>query len=79
MSDVTVNTTKNTVEVIDAATNVVEVNVAGPQGEKGEGFDIALEHSGKVNNSVMYYDESSGKVKLDATTTKLTLVNGGNF
>ena len=79
MSDVTVNTTKNTVEVIDAAANVVEVNIAGPQGEKGEGFDILLDHTDKQDNSVMYYNASSGKLKLDSTTTKTTLVNGGNF
>ena len=43
------------------------------------GFDLALDHSAKVNNSIMYYDGTSGKVKLDSTTTKLTLVDGGSF
>ena len=33
----------------------------------------------KVDGSVVYYDSSSAKFKADATTTKLTLVNGGNF
>ena len=54
----------------------VEITTVGPQ---GPGFDLTLDHSDKVDNSIMYYDSSSGKVKLDSTTTKLTLVDGGNF
>ena len=33
----------------------------------------------KVDGSVVYYDSTSAKFKADATTTKLTLVDGGNF
>ena len=61
-------------QVSDVTT--VELTTVGPQ---GPGFDLTLEHTDKVNDSVMYYDSTSNKVKLDATTTKLTLVNGGNF
>ena len=61
-------------QVSDVTT--VEITTVGPQ---GPGFDLTLEHTDKVNDSVMYYDSTSNKVKLDATTTKLTLVNGGNF
>jgi len=61
-------------QVSDVTT--VEITTVGPQ---GPGFDLTLDHSDKVNNSIMYYDSSSGKVKLDSTTTKLTLVDGGNF
>ncbi len=69
--------TPNKVEVSQVSdVTTVEITTVGPQ---GPGFDLTLEHSGKVNNSVMYYDSTSNKVKLDATTTKLTLVNGGNF
>ena len=76
---VEVSTTQNKVEIIDGQNNVIEVTAVGPQGPQGEGFDILLEHSGKVDNSIMYYNASSGKLKLDSTTTKTTLVNGGNF
>tara|TARA_R100000353_G_scaffold5472_1_gene7626 strand:- start:1948 stop:2184 length:237 start_codon:yes stop_codon:yes gene_type:complete len=78
MSQIKVNQTKNTITV-NGETRVVNVKTAGPQGPQGEGFDILLDHSDKVDNSVMYYNQSSGKLKLDSTTTKTTLVNGGNF
>ena len=47
----------------------------GPAGPKG----IELDETAKVDGSVVYYDSSSAKFKADATTTKLTLVDGGNF
>ncbi len=69
--------TPNKVEVSQVSdVTTVEITTVGPQ---GPGFDLTLEHTDKVNDSVMYYDSTSNKVKLDATTTKLTLVNGGNF
>jgi len=60
-------------QVSDVTT--VEVTTAGPQGPKG----IDLDETSKVDGSVVYYDSSSAKFKADATTTKLTLVDGGNF
>ena len=69
--------TPNKVEVSQVSdVTTVEITTVGPQ---GPGFDLTLDHSGKVDNSVMYYDSTTNKVKLDSTTTKLTLVNGGNF
>ena len=69
--------TPNKIEVSQVSdVTTVEITTAGPQ---GPGFDLTLDHSSKVNDSIMYYDASSNKVKLDATTTKLTLVDGGNF
>ena len=69
--------TPNKVEVSQVSdVTTVEITTVGPQGPV---FDLTLEHTDKVNDSVMYYDSTSNKVKLDATTTKLTLVNGGNF
>ena len=62
-------------QVSDVVT--VELTTQGPQGPAAAGFTFA--GSGKVNDSIMYYDSTSGKVKLDSTTTKLTLVDGGNF
>ena len=76
MPSVNITTTKNTVTVNEGDTTVVTV---ATQGSQGPGFDLALDHSAKVNNSIMYYEGTSGKVKLDSTTTKLTLVDGGSF
>ena len=76
MTSVNITTTKNTVTVNEGDTTVVTV---ATQGSQGPGFDLALDHSAKVNNSIMYYDGTSGKVKLDSPTTKLTLVDGGSF
>ena len=69
--------TPNKVEIsqINEVTTV-EITTVGPQ---GPAFDIDLVHTDKVDNSIMYYDATSGKLKLDSTTTKLTLVDGGNF
>ena len=78
MSNINITQNKNTITV-NGETRVVTVKTSGPQGPQGEGFDILLDHSGKVDNSVMYYNQSSGRLKLDSTTTKTTLVNGGNF
>ena len=75
MTSVNVSTTKNTVTVNEGDTTVVTVASAGPQGPKG----LDLDETAKVNGSVIYYDQSSAKFKADATTTKLTLVDGGNF
>ena len=74
MSNINITQIKNTVTV-NGETRVVTVKVAGPQGPKG----LDLDESSKVDGSVVYYDASSAKFKADTTTTKLTLVNGGNF
>tara|TARA_R100000278_G_C5439982_1_gene153329 strand:- start:388 stop:615 length:228 start_codon:yes stop_codon:yes gene_type:complete len=75
MTQVNVNKTQNTVTVSETSQNVVTVAVQGPQGAKG----LDLEETNKVDGSVVYYHASSDTFKADATTTKLTLVNGGNF
>ena len=74
MSNINITQNKNTVTV-NGETRVDTVKVAGPQGPKG----LDLDESSKVDGSVVYYDASSAKFKADTTTTKLTLVNGGNF
>ena len=74
MSNINVTQNKNTVTV-NGETRVVTVKVAGPQGAKG----LDLDETNKADGSVIYYDSSSATFKADATTTKLTLVNGGNF
>ena len=75
MSQVNITTTKNTVTV-NGETRVVTVATQGPQGASA---DFTLNSTDKVDGSVVYYDSSSATFKADATTTKLTLVNGGNF
>jgi len=60
-------------------TTTVEVTTAGPQGATFSSSGTTLNDSAKVDGSVLYYDDSSGTFKADTTTTKLTLVNGGNF
>ena len=67
MSNINITQNKNTVTV-NGETRVVTVKTAGPQ---GAGFDLALDHSSKVDNSVMYYQASSGKLILDDNVTKL--------
>ena len=78
MSNINISQTKNKVTV-NGETRVVTVKTAGPQGPQGEGFDIKLNHAGKVNNSIMYYQQSSDRLRLDATRTVENLVDGGNF
>ncbi len=78
MSNINISQTKNKVTV-NGETRVVTVKTAGPQGPQGEGFDITLNHAGKVNNSIMYYQQSSDTLRLDATRTVENLVDGGNF
>ena len=75
MSKINITQNKNTVTV-NGETRVVTVKTAGPQ---GAGFDIALNHASKVNNSIMYYQQSSDTLRLDATRTVENLVDGGNF
>ena len=75
MSNINITQNKNTVTV-NGETRVVTVKTAGPQ---GAGFDIALNHASKVNNSIMYYQQSSDTLRLDATRTVENLVDGGNY
>ena len=75
MTSVKITTTKNTVTVNEGDATVVTVATQGPQGPVGFAFD----ETNKVNDSIIYYDSSSGTFKADSTTTKLTLVDGGNF
>ena len=75
MTSVNITTTKNTVTVNEGDRTVVTVATRGPAGPKG----LDLDEKAKVDGSVVYYDSTSAKFKADATTTKLTLVDGGNF
>ena len=74
MTSVNVTELRNTVTVNEGDTTVVTIGVQGPQGASS-----TIDVSDVVDNSVVYYHASSGTLKADQTTTKLTLVNGGNF
>ena len=70
--------TPNKVEVSQISeVTTVEITTAGPQGPAvaGVNFDI----SGIVDDAVLYYHAASDTIKADNTTTKLSLVDGGNF
>ena len=79
MTSVNITSTKNTVTVNEGDTTVVTVATQGPQGPTFSSSGTTLDDSAKVNDSVVYFDSTSGTFKADATTTKLTLVDGGNF
>lgn len=64
-------------QVSDVTT--VEITTTGPQGPAGQISGLNFDISGKVDNAVLYYNASSDTFKADSTTTKLTLVDGGNF
>ena len=62
-------------QVSDVVT--VELTTQGPQGPAAAGF--TFDGSGKVDDAIFYYHAASDTFKADSTTTKLTLVDGGNF
>ena len=63
-------------QVSDVTT--VEITTQGPQGPSFATSGTTLNDSNKVDGSVVFFDSSSGTFIAD-TTTKLSLVNGGNF
>tara|TARA_R100001440_G_scaffold22133_1_gene36103 strand:- start:2558 stop:2776 length:219 start_codon:yes stop_codon:yes gene_type:complete len=68
----------NKVEVSQISdVTTVEITTAGPQGPAAAG--VTFDVSGKVDNSIFYYHAASDTFKADSTTTKQTLVDGGNF
>ena len=64
-------------QVSDVTT--VEITTVGPQGPAGQISGLNFDITGKVDNAVLYYHAASDTFKADSTTTKLTLVDGGNF
>jgi hypothetical protein len=77
MTSVNVTTDGKTTVVKETATNTVSITTTGPQGPTASGF--VFNGSGKVDDSIVYYDSAAGEFKADNTTTKLSLVEGGNF
>jgi len=72
--------TPNKVEVSQVSdVTTVEITTAGPQGPTATIAGLNFDVSGKVDDALLYYHAASDTFKADNTTTKLTLVDGGNF
>lgn len=77
--------------VTEVMTQFIELTTAGPQGPIGPmgpaGADGAttmaaltdVNVSGKVNQSVLYWDAATEKWRGDDVNTVVTLTDGGNF
>lgn len=76
----TVNVTeqKNTVTV-NGVTRVITVKTQGTQGASFSSLNKSMVDTNVADGSIPYYDAASGTYRADQTTTKLTLVDGGNF
>ncbi len=79
MTAVNITTTKNTVEVNEGDTTVVTIATQGAQGESFSTTATVLNDDNKVNNSLVYFDSTSGTFKADQTRTIENIVDGGNF
>ena len=77
MTAVNVTTSGKTTVVENTSTNTVSITTTGPQGPAAAGF--VFNGDAKVNDSIVYYNSASGEFVADAATTKLSLVEGGNF
>lgn len=76
--------TEQVIEVIaPTAPLTVEVQTAGPQGPSATAYGLGdltdVDTTGKVANSVLYYDAASGEWKGNDINTVITLTDGGNF
>ena len=69
MTSVNITTTKNTVTVNEGDSTVVTVATRGPAGPTFSSSGVTLDDSGKVNNSVVFFDQTSGTFKANATRT----------
>ena len=76
----TVNVTepKNTVTV-NGVTRVITVKTQGTQGANFSSLNKSMIDTNVADGSIPYYDAASGTYRADPTTTKLTVVDGGNF
>ena len=90
-SEVILETTGSevTLEVVDEGqVEVVELLVQGQMGPQGPIGPAGPSHfadlldvnvAAKVNNSVLYYNQTSAKFVADDVNTVVTLTDGGNF
>ncbi len=64
---------------VNGSTKVVTVIRKGEQGASFSGTNKNMIDTDVVDGSVPYYHAASGTYRADQTTTKLSLVDGGNF
>ena len=86
---VVVNETEVSVELdVSAPPQVVEVGVIGPQGPIGPAGPAGsntlanltdVNVAAKVDNSVLYYNQTSDKFVANDVNTIITITDGGNF
>lgn len=86
---VAVSTTEAVVDIaVDATPQVIEVGVIGPQGPQGiqgpSGTNALSELADvnvgqKVNNSILYYDQSVDLFVANDINTIVTITDGGSF
>lgn len=86
---VAVSTTEAVVDItVDATPQVIEVGIIGPQGPQGiqgpigastlsELTDVNVGQ--KVNNSILYYDQSADLFVANDVNTIITITDGGAF
>tara|TARA_R100000329_G_scaffold10502_7_gene11903 strand:- start:739 stop:978 length:240 start_codon:yes stop_codon:yes gene_type:complete len=79
MTSVNITSTNNTVTVNEGDTSVVTVSTQGPAGPAFTTSGATLDDTAKVNNSIVYFNQSSGTFKADALAPVENLVDGGNF
>ena len=74
----TVNVTEpKNIVTVNGVTRVITVKTQGTQGASFSGTNMI--DANVADGSIPYYDAASGTYRADQTTTKLTLVDGGNF
>lgn len=68
--------------------SVIEVGIIGPQGPAGPAGPVGattlaaltdVDITNKVDNSVLYYNQTSSKFLADDINTIITITDGGNF
>ena len=89
MSNLEITRNVSVTEIVEANGVVVEVVSPGPQGPPGSGGSGSgsstfvgltdVDAANRVNGSVVVYDATAAKFKVDDLTTILTLTDGGAF
>jgi hypothetical protein len=86
MSNLEITRNVSVTEIVEANGVVVEVVSPGPQGPPGSGAGSTtfvgltdVDAANRVNGSVVVYDATAAKFKVDDLTTILTLTDGGAF
>ncbi len=77
------NTEPPVVTVSTTNTQIVTQYITGPQGPPGTAGSLGeitdVNTTAKIDRSLLYYDAASAQFRADATITKTTITDGGNF